>query len=109
VDDLAYECFSLGAVGWVSGLVVAFPHETVRLYELMREGRWQEARDLYEWFLPLLHLDVGSKFVQQIKLVEELNGVGSARVRAPRMELEGKEADHVRRVFEQAMATRPAR
>ena len=107
VDDLAFECFSLGAVGWVSGLVVAFPHETVHLYELMNAGRWPEARDLYEWFLPLLHLDIGNKFVQQIKLVEELNGVGSARVRAPRMELEGEQARHVHRVFEQAMATRP--
>ena len=107
VDDLAFECFSLGAVGWVAGLVVAFPHETVRLYNLMSEGRWREARDLYDWFLPLLHLDIGNKFVQQIKLVEELKGVGSARVRAPRMELDGEQAGHVRHVFEQAMATRP--
>jgi len=108
VDDLAFECFGLGAVGWVAGLVVAFPHETVRLYELMNEGLWQEARQLYEWFLPLLHLDIGDKFIQQIKMVEELNGTGSARVRAPRLELAGAEANHVRAVFDQAMESRPA-
>ena len=85
VDDLALESFALGADGWVAGLVVAFPHETVRLWELCQAGRWEEARALYEWFLPLLHLDIGSKFVQQIKLVEELHGVGSARVRPPRL------------------------
>ncbi len=107
VDDLAFECFSLGAVGWVAGLVVAFPRETVRLYELMTEGRWQEARALYEWFLPLLHLDIGPKFVQQIKLVEELNGTGSARVRGPRLELDDGEAAAVREVFETAMESRP--
>ena len=56
VDDLALECFAVGAVGWVAGLVVAFPRETVRLYELMTAGRWDEARDLYDWFLPLLQL-----------------------------------------------------
>lgn len=107
VDDLAFECFTLGAVGWVAGLVVAFPRETVRLYELMAAQRWGEARKLYEWFLPLLHLDIGPKFVQQIKLVEELNGTGSARVRPPRLELDTDEAGHVRRVFESALEGRP--
>ena len=107
VDDLAYECFTLGAVGWVAGLVVAFPRETVRLYELMTAGRWLEARELYTWFLPLLHLDIGPKFVLQIKLIEELHGVGSASVRAPRLELEGREAEHVQTVYKLAMATHP--
>ena len=108
VDDLAYECFSVGAVGWVAGLVVAFPRETVRLYDLMCAERWAEARALYEWFLPLLHLDIGPKFVQQIKLVEELMGVGSARVRSPRLSLDEDESRKVREVVEHALANRPA-
>jgi dihydrodipicolinate synthase/N-acetylneuraminate lyase len=107
VDDLAYESFSLGAVGWVAGLVVAFPHETVRLYTLMREEKWAEARELYEWFLPLLSLDIGPKFVQQIKLVEDLMGLGSARVRSPRLLLEDAEVNRVRKILEQALETRP--
>lgn len=108
VDDLALECFSVGAVGWVAGLVVAFPKETVRLYELMAAGDWAAARDLYDWFLPLLQLDIGPLFVQQIKLVEELVGVGSARVRAPRLELEGEARARVERIVAEALATRPA-
>ena len=107
VDDLAYECFSLGATGWVAGLVVAFPKETVHLYNLMRAQKWAEARLFYEWFLPLLHLDVGPKFVQQIKLVEEIVGVGTARVRSPRLELSGAESRHVYKVVELALAERP--
>jgi dihydrodipicolinate synthase/N-acetylneuraminate lyase len=107
VDDLAFECFSMGAVGWVAGLVVAFPKETVKIYNLMTAGKWAEARELYEWFLPLLHLDIGSKFVQQIKLVEELHGVGTARVRAPRLELTGDEADHVHNVYRRSMESHP--
>jgi len=107
VDDLAYECFSLGASGWVAGLVVAFPHETVHLYELMCAKKWDEARVLYEWFLPLLHLDIGPKFVQQIKLVEEVIGVGNARVRSPRLALSEIEDEQVRRVVAHALATRP--
>ena len=86
---------------------MAFPRETVRLYEMMSAGEWQQARTLYEWFLPLLHLDIGGKFVQKIKLVEELVGVGTARVRAPRLELIGNEAAEVRQIVETALANRP--
>ncbi|MEJ2383153.1 MAG: dihydrodipicolinate synthase family protein [Xanthomonadales bacterium] len=107
VDDLALECFALGAQGWVAGLVVAFPRETVRLWALCRDGRWEEARRLYEWFLPLLHLDIGPKFVQQIKLVEALVGVGSAKVRAPRMQLSEAEASRVEAILAEALANRP--
>ena len=107
VDDLAYECFALGAVGWVAGLVAAFPRETVRIWELCQERRWDEARALYEWFLPLLHLDIGPKFVQQIKLVEALMGVGSARVRGPRLQLTEHEASQVERILSEALEDRP--
>ncbi len=108
VDDLAFESFALGAKGWVAGLVVAFPRETVRLWELMQAGKWDEARVIYEWFLPLLHLDIGPKFVQQIKLVEALMGVGSARVRAPRLQLAEKDAARVEQVLQTALDNRPS-
>lgn len=107
VDDLAYESFTLGADGWVAGLVVAFPRETVRIYDLMLAGKWQEARQIYEWFLPLLSLDIGPKFVQQIKLVEELMDTGSARVRSPRLALSQPEAQRVEAILRHALATRP--
>ncbi len=107
VDDLALECFALGATGWVAGLVVAFPRETVRLWELCMSGDWEEARKLYDWFLPLLHLDIGPRFVQQIKLVEALVGVGSAKVRAPRMQLAEADASRVERILAEALENRP--
>jgi 4-hydroxy-tetrahydrodipicolinate synthase len=108
VDDLAFESFALGADGWVAGLVVAFPRETVRIWELMQAGKWDDARKIYEWFLPLLHLDIGPKFVQQIKLVEALMGVGSARVRAPRLQLAEKDAARVEEILQAALANRPS-
>jgi len=107
VDDLAFECFALGADGWVAGLVVAFPRETVRLWELCQDGDWDRARELYEWFLPLLHLDIGPKFVQQIKLVEALMGVGSARVRAPRLQLSEAEAAPIEKILADRLESRP--
>ena len=81
VDDLLLEAVQAGAVGWIAGLVNALPEESVRLFDLASSGRIQEARALYEWFLPLLRLDTGPKFVQLIKLVQEEVGMGSARVR----------------------------
>lgn len=93
LDDLVVEGVAAGAVGWVAGLVNALAEESVRLYELASSGRADEARALYEWFLPLLRLDTGPKFVQLIKLAQEEAGRGSARVRPPRLELVGAERD----------------
>lgn len=108
IDDLAFECFAVGAVGWVAGLVCAFPRETVRLFELMEAKDWEQARALYEWFLPLLHLDTGPFFVHQIKLVEALMGVGSARLRAPRLQLPEARAAEIEAILAEALSARPA-
>ena len=107
VDDLALESLMLGAVGWVAGLVCAFPRETMAIYNLVQAGRIGEARDIYRWFMPLLHLDVSARFVQNIKLTEHLVRGTSASVRAPRLELIGREHDDVVAVVTAALKTRP--
>ena len=91
MDDVVLESVAMGAVGWVAGLVNALPVESVRLFDLAITGKAREAWELYDWFLPLLRLDTGPKFVQLIKLVQAEMGKGSARVRPPRLELEGEE------------------
>lgn len=94
VDDLVVEGVKAGARGWIAGLVNAFPRESVRLFELALEGEAEEeTRELYEWFLPLLRLDVVPKFVQLIKLVQQEVGLGSERVRPPRLTVEGAERE----------------
>jgi len=107
VDDLAFESLLLGAVGWVAGLVVAFPEETVAIYQLVRAGRIAEAREIYRWFMPLLHLDVSTKLVQNIKLAEVLASGGSEYVRPPRLPLAGEERERVVQVIQAALAVRP--
>ena len=107
VDDLALESLMLGAVGWVAGLVCAFPRETVAIYDLMREGRIEEAREIYRWFMPLLHLDVSNRFVQNIKLAEHLVRGTAPTVRAPRLELAGEELARVESIVSAALAKRP--
>lgn len=108
IDDIVVEGVAAGAVGWVAGLVNALPEESVRLFELARDGKHEEARVLYEWFLPLLRLDTGKTFVQKIKFAQERFGIGSARVRGPRLELAGDELAEVERILNTAMETRPS-
>ena len=64
VDDVLVEAVGAGAVGWVAGLVNAYPAESVRLFELAKAGRREEVFELYRWFLPLLRMDTVPKFVQ---------------------------------------------
>jgi 4-hydroxy-tetrahydrodipicolinate synthase len=101
------ESLVVGAVGWVAGLVCAFPREAVALYNLVRARRMDEALALYEWFTPLLHLDVSVKFVQNIKLAEAMADGGNERVRPPRLPLAGEERERVKQIVERALATRP--
>ena len=107
VDDVVLESVLLGAIGWVAGLVNAFPEEGVALFELAAAGRWQEARAIGSWFMPLLHLDTKPKLVQYIKLTMQLTGLGSERVRPPRLPLIGDERAMVERLVQDAIATRP--
>jgi 4-hydroxy-tetrahydrodipicolinate synthase len=108
VDDLAFESLLLGAVGWVAGLVCAFPAETVAIFNLIQAGRIEEAREIYRWFMPLLHLDVSTKLVQNIKLAEVLANGATEYVRPPRLPLAGEERDRVVGVIEDALTARPS-
>jgi 4-hydroxy-tetrahydrodipicolinate synthase len=107
VDDLLVEGMAAGAVGWIAGLVNAFPRESVALFEHVRAGRREEADALYRWFLPLLRLDTVPKFVQLIKLATERVDRGSARVRPPRLPLVQDELAAANAVIDHAVRTRP--
>jgi 4-hydroxy-tetrahydrodipicolinate synthase len=108
VDDLVLESVLLGAVGWVSGLVNAFPEENRLLWDLATAGRYEEARRVYRWYTPLLHLDTHPKLVQYIKLAMAEAGQGSEMVRAPRLPLVGREREEILDLIRRALRTRPA-
>ena len=107
VDDVIVEGINAGAVGWIAGLVSAFPKESVDLFNYATNGDADKAREIYEWFLPLLRLDTVPKFVQLIKLVQEKVGWGSARVRPPRLELVGEELAETLKIIDTAITNRP--
>ncbi len=107
VDNLAFEALSVGAIGWVAGLVTAFPRETVAIYRLMKQGRREEALAIYRWFRPLLDLDVSTYLVQNIKLAEALAIGTNERVRMPRQPLSGERRAAVEKIVRDALAVRP--
>ena len=106
VDTLAVESMIMGASGWVAGLVCAFPKETVVIYRLVKAGRIQEAIEIFRWFLPLLELDINTKLVQNIKLAEQIVGLGTEIVRPPRMPLSGQERESVLNIINTGIANR---
>jgi 4-hydroxy-tetrahydrodipicolinate synthase len=108
VDDSIVEGIAAGAVGWVAGLVNALPRESVDLFNLASAGKSEAAFQLYRWFLPLLRMDTVPKFIQLIKQVEEEAGIGSSRVRAPRLQVVGDELAATQAAYAYAQATRPA-
>ena len=107
VDDLVLESILLGAQGWISGLVNAFPEENRALWDLATSGQWEQARELYRWYTPLLHLDTEVKLVQYIKLAMAETGLGSEMVRAPRLPIVGVERERILKIVRGAIATRP--
>jgi 1-pyrroline-4-hydroxy-2-carboxylate deaminase len=107
VDDAIVEAISVGASGWIAGLANAFPRESVELFNAAINGERDRAFELYRWFLPLLRTDTVPKFVQLIKLAQSEAGMGNARVRPPRLELEGEELRHAKKAIKQALHSRP--
>jgi 4-hydroxy-tetrahydrodipicolinate synthase len=107
VDDLIVEGVRAGAVGWIAGLVNAFPKESVALYNYALNGETKKAEQLYQWFLPLLRMDTVPKFVQLIKLVQQEVGMGHERVRGPRLTIAGAERTAALNILKTALANRP--
>lgn len=108
VDDLVLESVVLGAEGWISGLVNAFPEESLLLWDLATHGCYEEALPIYRWFAPLLHLDTHPKLVQYIKLAMAETGWGNGHSRRPRLPLEGAERSRILGIIRRAIRTRPA-
>jgi dihydrodipicolinate synthase/N-acetylneuraminate lyase len=107
VDDIVLESLLVGATGWISGLVNAFPAENRLLWDLAMAGDWARATEVYRWYMPLLHLDTDVKLVQYIKLAAAECGFGTELTRPPRLPLIGDERERILDVIRTGIRTRP--
>ena len=83
-DDVLLESVLMGATGWFAGFPNVFPAESVRLYELARAGKLDEARELYRGLVPAFRWDSRTEFVQAIKLGMDMVGRYGGPCRPPR-------------------------
>jgi 4-hydroxy-tetrahydrodipicolinate synthase len=67
----------------------------------------EEAMAIYDWFMPLLHLDARHDLVQAIKLCEKIMGRGTDLTRPPRLPLDAAETAAIRAIMDKALAARP--
>ena len=95
-DDWALEGFCAGAAGWISGVGVVFPAQSVRLWEHCAAGDLESAREVYAELLPLGRLDMTPKLVQYFKAALEELGIGGGPCRPPRMQLTVEELETLR-------------
>lgn len=107
VDTICLETLMLGADGLVAGLVDAFPNETMAMYNFVKAGEYDKAVAIYRWFMPLLELDIHPKLIQYIKLAATAEGISNPYVRAPRLELQGEEAEKIQKIIEEGRTHRP--
>jgi 4-hydroxy-tetrahydrodipicolinate synthase len=86
-DDLLLEAVMCGATGWLAGFPNAFPAESVRLFDLCRTGKVEDAMALYRALLPAFRWDSRTEFVQAIKLGMDMVGRLGGPSRLPRLPL----------------------
>ena len=100
-DDLAYESFAVGATGWVSVAANIAPKSASKLYELMKEDKFEEARALNKDLLPLCEfLEDSGKYVQIVKKAMDLKGLNGGPSRKPRLGLTDEEVEKLKSLME---------
>lgn len=101
-DHVMFESFVMGAEGWVAGSANLIPELCVRLYDLVREGRLDEARALYFRMLPLGEmLELEGKFVQYLKAGAKILGRPLGPPRRPLLLPLEKDRERLKRALSQ--------
>ncbi|MEE8600470.1 dihydrodipicolinate synthase family protein [Euzebya tangerina] len=103
-DDVLVESVMMGARGWIAGFANAFPEQSVALYDRSSAGDIEGARALYAEMLPILRWDADPRFVQAIKLGQELAGRYGGPTRLPRLPLDDEDVTQIRYDTERALS-----
>ncbi|WP_410650353.1 dihydrodipicolinate synthase family protein [Amycolatopsis sp. cmx-4-54] len=104
-DDVVLESLLMGATGWFAGFPNVFPAESVRLFDLARSGKLEEARALYEPLVAAFRWDSRTEFVQAIKLGMDLVGRYGGPCRPPRGPLTAEHREQVTADMRRALAS----
>jgi 4-hydroxy-tetrahydrodipicolinate synthase len=86
-DNWAFEGLVTGAVGWITGVGVVAPRQTVELYNFVQANDLAGARALYARLRPLADFDMTPKLVQYYKAAQDAVGLAGGPTRPPRLPL----------------------
>lgn len=87
-DDLIYESFMMGAVGFISVCGNVVPDLSQQIFDLIQEEKYGPARELYFKILPLCDLiERSGKMVQMVKAAVNKIGHAAGPCRLPRLPL----------------------
>ncbi|MDP3387612.1 MAG: 4-hydroxy-tetrahydrodipicolinate synthase [Eubacteriales bacterium] len=99
-EDLVFENYLLGAVGWISVCANIIPKEAHAIYELVQDNQMAEAKALFLKLFPLLDLlENQPKAIQKVKTSLELMGKKAGPSRLPRLPLNGYEIEELKKVL----------
>ncbi len=102
-DNIMFECWLMGAEGWVSGMANVLPRQCVKLWDLTAERQIDKARDLYYRMLPLGDmLDSEGLFIQYLKAGSELLGRPLGKPRRPLLPPTKRDLERLRAALELA-------
>ena len=92
-EDLAWESFVSGAVGWICVIGNITPKWSQQMYHLVGENKIDQAKEVFNKMLPMLtFLEESGKYVQVIKAAMNKIGICSAGPsRLPRLPLTDEE------------------
>jgi 1-pyrroline-4-hydroxy-2-carboxylate deaminase len=100
-DNWAFEGLATGGIGWITGVGVVAPRETVELYDLIQANDLAGARALYARLRPLADFDMTPKLVQYYKEAQDAVGLKGGPPRPPRLPLNAAE----KQLLQDALAT----
>src|SRR6516165_4410936 len=83
----------IGGVGWMAGPACVIPRQSVRLYELCRDGRWPEAMELQRRLWQINEIFARFNLAACIKAALEIKGYDVGDPVPPQPKLGAKERD----------------
>lgn len=99
-EDLVFENYILGAVGWISVCANIIPKQAHAVYELIQDNKIEEAKKLFLKLFPLLDLlENQPKAIQRVKASLELMGKKVGPSRLPRLPLTAIETEELKTVL----------
>lgn len=99
-DEMLYSTFDLGADGAISAVLSLFPRLCVKMWNLVQEGRKNEARKIQDTIYPIWKAVRGPQFPARMKAALKLMGRDCGYSRSPMSEVTETQLLHMKKLLE---------